>query len=473
VAACPDDRIRDYQIVGGPFSGSYGTVVIGKHIFLGTLVAIKRLHDHVRPQVIKDEALKQRQVKSPYVVSIHDFFVEERAIVMEYCPIGLRDLLKERLGKTKGKIPVGEAFWLLAQILQGLSDAHVAGVIHGDIKPDNVRIGVDSHAKLSDFGAARRLREKRVVIPGSTNWMAPEVLAGQTATRESDHFSFGILSYLALTGRHPFHKEDPSCLTCPEDNIRSPDFRVQHPGTFRDDVPEGITDLVMSLLAREPGDRTAASGRLRAALNWHARLVELEAAAAVPIQSAGSPTQSEELVRAVRKARGLLSSSGEAQQAWRILESAQSSIDRSELDEHGRAVLADSLVLQAHILNGWSKFPDSAAKAGEALVLFPRHVGAFFERGYARLQLDQLSDSEADLSTAKSLCRDSGSRDAIDRLLGALSARSVSAPPLEATASPPPSRSKSNHGETHTGKERASSNDGARKPRIGRGGKHG
>jgi serine/threonine-protein kinase len=227
----PQERIRDYEIVEGPFNGTYGSVKVGSHSVLGTRRAIKQLHAHVKPDMIREEALKQANVKSPYVVQIYDFFEGENAIVMEYCPVGLDRYLCNRLRQVNGKLPYEEAREVLYGILQGLNDAHAAGVIHGDIKPANVRFGAGETKddlglpKLSDFGAARRVREDVPGIRGSTNWMAPEVIEGGTPTEASDYFSFGILAYLMLSGQHPFFANDPSCLISEEDNITDGTFR--------------------------------------------------------------------------------------------------------------------------------------------------------------------------------------------------------------------------------------------------------
>lgn len=99
------------------------------------------------------------------------------------------EYLIEGFEQTKGKgLPLDEAFPLLYQILQGLNDAHKADVIHGDIKPANVRFGEGAtqnelgSPKLADFGAAIMLRQQSPALRGSTNWMAPEIIKGGDAT---------------------------------------------------------------------------------------------------------------------------------------------------------------------------------------------------------------------------------------------------------------------------------------------------
>lgn len=260
--------LREYEIIEGPFVGNVGQVVIGQHSLLGTKRAIKTLHSHVNKELIIHEAKRQSSLHSPNIVQIFDFFEEESgpAIVMEYCPTGLDRYLRERLQQTERMIPYEEARTLLQGILEGLDAAHGAGIVHGDIKADNIRIGEDEQAKLSDFGAARGLEDQAPVFRGSANWMAPEVARGEgEVTAESDLFSFGILAYLVLSGRHPFYYDDPSGLYSAQDNILSDTFRPVHLGRYRSDLPGKLADLVMALLS--PGmPRAEAASALKVAL---------------------------------------------------------------------------------------------------------------------------------------------------------------------------------------------------------------
>jgi len=136
------EKIREYVIEDGPFSGTYGSVLIGRHETLGWKRALKRLHGHVQGDVIKQEAQKLQAVKSPYVVQIHEFFTEEgigQVLVMEYCPVGLDKHLRQRFAQTNGHLPYNEAREILESVLSGLNDAHSVDIVHGDIKPANCR----------------------------------------------------------------------------------------------------------------------------------------------------------------------------------------------------------------------------------------------------------------------------------------------------------------------------------------------
>ncbi len=418
------EMIREYEVIGEGFMGTYGSVVIVRHSTLTNIKrAIKRLHDHVRPEVIKQEALKQQQVLSPYVIQIHDFFVDENAILMEYCPEGFVDRLRDRLLATKNQIPLGECYDLLSQILQGLSDAHVAGVIHGDLKPANIRFGEENIPKLGDFGAARRLRkEPGPVVPGSTNWMSPEVLRGEDATEESDYFSFGIISYLILTGRHPFYADDPSCLSTEENNILSETFEVREPRELRPDIPDQISDLILTLLEREPGNRVAAGEAMRAAVDTPLVMPELSMAATEKRQDRSELSKA--LCEAYSNATEAFFVKYDEKEALGIVGRSVEMLEGVAPTDEEKLIAADAWALAGHIHNRGSNFLEAEQAASDALELSPDHVGALYVRGYARLQ--QAGTAEAakkDLERALDLATDPRSVRTIERLLGSLESR--------------------------------------------------
>lgn len=405
----PAEKIRDYDVIEGPFSGTYGSVKIGCHAVLGTRRAIKQLHDHVKPAIIRDEALKQQNIKSPYVVQIYDFFEDENAIVMEYCPLGLDTYLGKRLRQVSGKIPFEEAREILHGILQGLNDAHAAGVIHGDIKPANVRFGAGEAKddiglpKLSDFGAARKVREDVPGIRGSTNWMAPEVIEGAAPTEESDYFSFGILAYLMLCGRHPYYADDPSCLLSEEDNITDPTFRPVSLSSLRDDVPVLVADLVMELLSRDPASRIPAASELKAALS-HPPEITPEPPAAAPTTTA-QPSQEDiaHLTSTYNTAKEWFFVRYRSLEAVQILEAFLEQFDWQRFRGSRVTILADCWSLRAFINNSAGLYGQAVIAATNGLGIDPDHVNSFQARAYAKTQLGAYPEALEDLQHALTL----------------------------------------------------------------------
>lgn len=419
----PPPRIREYQIVEGPFTGTYGEVLIGEHGTLKTRRAIKRLHPHVLRDVIIEEALKQQVVKSPFVIQIYDFFMDERpAIVMEYCPLGLEEHLRDRFAQTDNKIPYDESRELLHNILQGLNDAHTAGLIHGDIKPTNVRFGEHDHLpKLGDFGAARRLRETEAapVLRGSTNWTAPEVLEGAETTKDSDYFSFGILAYLVLSGCHPFFANDPSCLTSEEDNIRSSTFRPAPLSSLRLDIPEQVAELVMELLSKDQ-PRAEAARALKVALSQPMEETA-QRTMEIPLPP-GLPTEDEmaRLESAYQRAREMFFVRYRPKQAVEFLEDFLKHFEWERFEGKEVARLADAWSLKAYINNSGGYFQDAVQAAENGLTVQPGHVNSLHARAYAFIQLEEYAAAENDLLTALELAEDPRKRTQVRQLLSTL-----------------------------------------------------
>jgi serine/threonine protein kinase len=420
--------IREYEITAGPFSGTYGQVSIGQHKLLGWVRAIKQLHHHVRQEVLLQEARTLKEVRSPYVVQIFEFFDDPPAIVMEYCPTGLDSYLRERFTLVPNGLPYDEARELLHGLLEGVNDAHQAKVIHGDIKPANVRFGAGTAAgqlglpKLGDFGAGRHLRDNTPGIRGSTNWMAPELLAGNEPTEASDYFSFGVLAYLVLTGRHPFFANDPSCLTSEQDSIASSAFVPVALASLRDDIPRRVGDLVMEVLSRDPRVRRQPVQELRTAL---AELPEREEPRVIKTVVVEEPStdELEEVEHVYSAARELFLSRFRPKEAVQLLDSTLSGLNWERFRGADIVEIAECWSLRAYINNAGGHFDDAVAAATNGLSVCGTHVSSLQSRGYAWLQLGQYGRAEEDLKNALELSREPRRRAQISKLLDTLRVR--------------------------------------------------
>ncbi len=425
----PDELIREYRVISPKFNGTYGTVCVGEHTTLGTKRAIKRLHSHVKTDLIREEALKLKElVKSPYVVQIHDFWEDPPAIVMEFCPIGLDKFLRDRFRDPEAQIPYDEARELLHNILQGLNDAHKQGVVHGDIKPANVRFGVGKSEddlgvpKLADFGAARHVRGDAATIKGSTNWMAPELVEGAEATMEADYFSFGILAYLVLAGRHPYFASHPSCLWSEEDNITTPTFRPQPLGTVRAGVPAAVCDLIMELLSRDPGARTRAEQSLKAALS---EPVAPEPAPPTPVLIPTGLTEVERgtLEETYENARYRFFVRYQPRDAVEIIDAAMRDVEWERFVGKKAPRIADFWSLRAYINNSAGYFEEAIEAASKGLRADSAHVSSLHARGYAYIQQGKYDEAAGDLGRALELADTPTKRRQISGLLDTLKVR--------------------------------------------------
>lgn len=147
------------------------------------------------------------------------------------------------------------------ELVEALEHLHGLGVVHGDLKPSNVIVDTDGHARLLDLGIATLVGEEAAGFKGTLGFAAPELLRGVPPTPATDVYGLGALLYTCLTGRPPFVAPDPAALTyLPLVSLPAP------PATFRPDVPAALNQLLLALLARDPSRRPTDLARIQEAL---------------------------------------------------------------------------------------------------------------------------------------------------------------------------------------------------------------
>jgi len=281
-----------YSLHGKLASGGMAAVYLGRlvgPIGFSRTVAIKRMHPHLTedPEFVSmflDEARLAARVRHPNVVATLDIVAEagELFLVMDYVQ---GETLARLLGTTskRGKrVPVPVVAAVLSAILLGLHAAHEAkdeqgqplGIVHRDVSPQNVIVGVDGVARVLDFGVAKavgRLQSTREgQLKGKLAYMAPEQIRGREATRRTDVYAASVVLWEALAGRRLFRDDNEGALL-----HRILEDPVQGPGTLATGVPEALDAIVLRGLAREPDDRFATAREMAAAIE-----------AAVPLASA-------------------------------------------------------------------------------------------------------------------------------------------------------------------------------------------
>jgi serine/threonine protein kinase, bacterial len=240
-------------------SGGTSTVYRGLDTRLDRPVALKVMDSRYAgdEQFLTRFQLEARTVarlKNPGLVAVYDQGLDARHpfLVMELIEGGtLRELLSER-----GPMPPHAVAAVLRPVLGGLAAAHLAGLVHRDVKPENVLISDDGDVKIADFGLVRAVAAAGItsasVILGTAAYLSPEQVRNGSSSPRSDVYSVGILTYELLTGRTPFTGD--SALSIAYQRL---DTDVPRASAAIDGVPPQFDELVARATARDPADRYA------------------------------------------------------------------------------------------------------------------------------------------------------------------------------------------------------------------------
>lgn len=261
-----------YRIEAPIARGGMSTVYRCVDTRLGRTVAAKVMDDqYVGDPIFSDrfqrEARSMAQLSHPNLVGVYDFSSEGDNIflIMELINGGtLRELLAEQ-----GPLPAYAAVSVLRSILQGLAAVHAAGLIHRDLKPDNVLINSQNQVKLSDFGLVRAAAASNATsnqIIGTVSYLSPEQVSGDDITMASDVYSAGILLFELLTATTPFAGDSQisRAFARLDSDVPAPSSRVSG-------VPKLIDELVATATARNPEERFADAAEFLTALEDVAR----------------------------------------------------------------------------------------------------------------------------------------------------------------------------------------------------------
>jgi serine/threonine-protein kinase len=248
-----------YLVQGKIASGGTSTVYRGLDLRLDRPVALKVMDSRYAgdSQFLTRFQLEARTVarlKNPGLVAVYDQGMDARHpfLVMELIEGGtLRELLAER-----GPMPPHAVVAVLRPVLGGLAAAHRAGLVHRDVKPENVLISDDGDVKIADFGLVRAVAAAGItstsVILGTAAYLSPEQVRDGNAGPRSDVYSAGILTYELLTGGAPFTGDSPLSVA-----YQRLDNDVPRPSTVIEGVPAQFDDFVACATARDPADRYA------------------------------------------------------------------------------------------------------------------------------------------------------------------------------------------------------------------------
>jgi serine/threonine protein kinase/tetratricopeptide (TPR) repeat protein len=270
----PAQLISHYRILGTLGSGGMGAVYRAEDTTLHRTVALKFLPESVAHtekvcERLKHEARTASALNHPNICTIYEVGEDdgEVFIAMEYIEgRTLSELIRQ------GPLPIEKVLRYSSQISSALGHAHEKGVIHGDLKPQNIIVTPQGEAKILDFGLARRSNplefdrktletvpaEGDVALGGTFPYMAPEQIQGSEASARTDIWSFGIVLYEMISGTRPF--QGVTLFLLCNSILRAP------PRPLPAAVPVGLKTVVSRCLEKEPERRYRRSGEARAAL---------------------------------------------------------------------------------------------------------------------------------------------------------------------------------------------------------------
>jgi serine/threonine-protein kinase len=265
--------------------GGMASVYLATDTRLERRVAVKVLHAHLSddPETVarfEREARAAARLSHPDVVAVYDQGTDNgRAfLVMEFVPgANLRQVVRDR-----GKLSTGEAIAVMDHVLAALGAAHAAGLVHRDVKPENVLVTADGRVKVADFGLARAVSGSTVtttgsVLMGTAAYLAPEQFEHGTADERSDVYSAGVVFFELLTGTTPFQADSTYALLSKHANEDIPS-----PSTRAAGIPPQIDGLVTWAASRDPQERPADAGELHDSLTDVRERLGLHAAVPAP-----------------------------------------------------------------------------------------------------------------------------------------------------------------------------------------------
>ncbi len=261
-----DKRYKILELVG---VGGMACVLRAQDLVMNRIVAIKILNDEYNGNEqaehrFIDESKAVAMLSHKNIVSIYDvaIYPDIKYIVMEYIDgITLREYLD-----NKGALPWNEACIYVLQILRALEHAHSKGVIHRDIKPQNIILQKNGEIKVMDFGIAKIPTSAGAgggKAVGTVYYIAPEQASGRETDACSDIYSVGILLYEAVTGTLPFKADSPMAVAAMQVNDEPP-----NPRDLVLSIPVGVSQIILKAMMKNPADRFRSAHSMSKAIEW-------------------------------------------------------------------------------------------------------------------------------------------------------------------------------------------------------------
>jgi serine/threonine protein kinase len=260
-----NDRYQLISVVGG---GGMAQVYKARDNILGRIVAVKVLREQYASDAqfvarFRREAQAAANLSHPNIVNVYDVGQDGDMyyIIMEYIAgTSVKELITQ-----SAPLPIDQAVSIAAQILAGLEYAHRNGLIHRDIKPQNVLITPEGGVKVTDFGIAKSVSDLGLteagLALGTAHYFSPEQARGERVVPQSDIYAVGVTLYEMLTGRLPFESESAVGLAYKHIGEPPPPPRDLVPS-----IPPRLNNIVLRALAKDPQDRFTSAAEMEKAL---------------------------------------------------------------------------------------------------------------------------------------------------------------------------------------------------------------
>ncbi|WP_432354924.1 Stk1 family PASTA domain-containing Ser/Thr kinase [Sporosarcina sp. A2] len=246
-----------YDIIGTIGEGGMSKVYVAHDVILDRDVAIKVLnydfaHEEELKRRFQREALSATSLTHPNIVNIFDVGEEGELhyLVMEY----VKGLTLKRFILENGPLEPAKAIPIMLQLVAAISNAHHNGIIHRDVKPQNILMDEEGHVKITDFGIAMALtatsHTKTNSVLGTVHYLSPEQARGRMATKKSDVYSLGIVFYELLTGKLPFSAETAVAVALKHLQEETPSVRAEFPS-----IPQSVENIILKATAKDASHR--------------------------------------------------------------------------------------------------------------------------------------------------------------------------------------------------------------------------
>jgi len=254
-----------YRILSVLGYGGMGVVYRALDLTLDLEIALKRLRpDKISPhkrELLRREIILSRKVTHENVCRIYDLQEIDGVeyVSMEY----LRGKALKDIEESEGILPVGRGLSIAKGICRGLAAAHRIGVLHRDLKPENVIVDEEGRPRLMDFGIAidrgQSWTEKSGTVPGTPQFLAPELLRGAAPDVRTDIYALGVLLFEMFTGQVPFDHPETTALVRMVLDQQAPDVT-----SLRPDFPPTLAAMIDRLIAKDPEARFASADEVAA-----------------------------------------------------------------------------------------------------------------------------------------------------------------------------------------------------------------